>query len=50
MGSEEDGINQQLLKLSNEVYKVPMKGTIDSLNVSVATAIALYEMSRDTNA
>jgi len=34
------------LDLSNEVYRVPMNGTIDSLNVSVATAIALYEMGR----
>ena len=46
MGSEEDGISKNLLHLSNEVYSVPMKGTIDSLNVSVATAIALYEMGR----
>ena len=46
MGSEEDGISKNLLHLSNEVYSVHMKGTIDSLNVSVATAIALYEMGR----
>ncbi|MEC9187147.1 MAG: TrmH family RNA methyltransferase, partial [Bacteroidota bacterium] len=49
MGSEEDGISKNLLQLSNQVFKVPMKGTIDSLNVSVATAIALYEMGRTIN-
>ncbi len=49
MGSEEDGISKNLLQLSNEVYRVPMKGTIDSLNVSVAAAIALYEMGRTIN-
>ena len=49
MGSEQDGISKNLLQLSNQVFKVPMKGTIDSLNVSVATAIALYEMGRKIN-
>ena len=49
MGSEEDGISKNLIQLSNQVFKVPMKGTIDSLNVSVATAIALYEMGRTIN-
>jgi len=44
MGSEEDGIDPKLLQKSDLQFKIPMKGTIQSLNVSVATAIALHEM------
>ena len=46
MGSEEDGISDQLLRLADELASIPLKGKIGSLNVSVAAGIALYEVVR----
>jgi len=43
MGSEEKGISNQLLKVSDNKAKIPMAGEIASLNVSVAAGIILYE-------
>lgn len=49
VGSEEDGISNQLLKEADHVVKIPMRGKIESLNVSVATGIAIYEVLRQKN-
>lgn len=46
MGSEEDGISEGLLREADELVKIPMKGQIGSLNVSVAAGVALYEVLR----
>lgn len=46
MGSEEDGINSGLLKISDHHVKIQMSGTISSLNVGVAAGIGLYEISK----
>jgi 23S rRNA (guanosine2251-2'-O)-methyltransferase len=46
MGSEEDGISQDLLKMADVRAKIPMRGEISSLNVSVATGMILYERIR----
>jgi len=46
MGSEEDGISGEYLKRSDVRVLVPMRGTISSLNVSVATGIILFEVVR----
>jgi len=46
MGSEEKGIYPALLKICDEKIKIPMKGDFESLNVSVATGIILYEAMR----
>jgi len=46
MGSEEDGISDVLLRSADELVKIPMKGEIGSLNVSVAAGIAIYEVVR----
>ncbi len=43
MGSEEKGIYPALLKASDEKFKIPMSGGFESLNVSVATGMILYE-------
>lgn len=43
MGSEEKGIYPALLKICDEKIKIPMAGGFESLNVSVATGIILYE-------
>lgn len=49
MGSEEDGISPQLLKEADHLAKIPMKGKISSLNVSVAAGISIYEAIRQKN-
>ena len=46
MGSEQKGINKSIINLSNESVKLPMYGKIESLNVSVACGIFLYEVVR----
>ena len=46
MGSEQKGINKSVLNISDEVVKLPMYGKIQSLNVSVACGIFLYEVVR----
>lgn len=46
MGSEERGINPSVLKIVDEKAKLPMFGSIGSLNVSVACGAFLYETVR----
>jgi 23S rRNA (guanosine2251-2'-O)-methyltransferase len=46
MGSEEDGISEDIIRISNARAKIPMMGQIGSLNVSVATGVILYEVVR----
>lgn len=46
MGSEDRGINPSVLKIVDEKAKLPMFGTISSLNVSVACGAFLYETVR----
>mgnify|MGYP003890152509 CR=1 FL=1 len=49
MGSEEDGISSEYLKLSDEILKIPLTGKVQSLNVSVAAGIMMYEVVRQRN-
>lgn len=49
MGSEEDGVSNEYLKLCDKIVKLPMLGQIGSLNVSVATGALLYEVIRQRN-
>ena len=46
MGSEHRGINPSILKMVDYKAKLPLLGTIESLNVSVACGIFLYETVR----
>lgn len=46
MGSEGSGISELVRKNSDYIVSIPMQGHIDSLNVSVATGILLYEVRR----
>lgn len=46
MGSEDRGVNPSVLKIIDEKAKLPMYGTIESLNVSVACGAFLYEAVR----
>jgi len=43
MGSEDNGIYPALMKICDEKIKIPMAGSFESLNVSVATGMILYE-------
>lgn len=44
MGSEQDGVDSQLIKASDVNFKIPMMGSIASLNVSVACGIAIHKL------
>tara|TARA_B100001142_G_scaffold321470_1_gene368164 strand:- start:1178 stop:1918 length:741 start_codon:yes stop_codon:yes gene_type:complete len=46
VGSEEDGVSTELLKMSDAKAKIPLSNKISSLNVSVATGVILYEIIR----
>lgn len=46
MGSEEDGISNELIRISDHLAKIPMFGEIESLNVSVSAGILIYEAIR----
>jgi len=46
MGSEENGISTDLIRISDHLAKIPMYGEIESLNVSVSAGILLYEAVR----
>ena len=46
MGSEERGISNEVLKLCDEQLAIPMIGHIESLNVSAAAAVMLFEAVR----
>ena len=46
MGTEGKGIRQLIKKTCDQLVTIPMSGNIESLNVSVATGIALFETKR----
>jgi 23S rRNA (guanosine2251-2'-O)-methyltransferase len=49
MGSEDEGIRNEIIRISDHLAKIPMFGEIESLNVSVSTGIILYEAIRQRN-
>lgn len=46
MGNESRGVSEEAAKLSDKCIYIPMYGMIESLNVSVAAAVILYEIQR----
>lgn len=46
VGNEVDGVSQEALALADMVVEIPMRGEKESLNVSVATGIALFQLSQ----
>lgn len=46
MGAEENGISKEVLKLCDEQLAIPLIGHIESLNVSAAAAVMLFEVVR----
>lgn len=49
MGSEEHGIYKDNLELCDTKVRIPLAGSIESLNVSVAAGVMLYEAVRQRN-
>lgn len=50
MGSEEDGIRNEIIRIADHLAKIPMFGEIESLNVSVSSGIIIYEAIRQRGA
>lgn len=46
MGSEGEGLRRLTRERCDEVFSIPMQGCVESLNVSVATGVILYEVLR----
>lgn len=43
MGSEEKGVSKDVLRTADDLVKIPVLGKIESLNVSVAAGVLMYE-------
>ena len=50
MGAEGSGLRRLTLESCDHLVKLPMQGQVESLNVSVATGVCLYEMLRSRSA
>ena len=48
-GNEANGVSDELLKETTNYIKIPMKGSIESLNVSISVAVICYEMMRQNS-
>lgn len=44
MGSEGSGMSKEMAGVCTQLVKIPMAGRLDSLNLAVATALALYQI------
>ena len=49
MGSEGKGMRRLTREACDELVSIPMQGSVESLNISVATAVCLYEIRRQLN-
>jgi tRNA (guanosine-2'-O-)-methyltransferase len=50
MGNEHRGVSKEAEELADEKFYIPMYGMVQSLNVSVSTAITIYEALRQRTA
>ena len=46
LGNEVEGLSKEILKYADKIIAIPMYGQKESLNVSVAAGIALYEITK----
>lgn len=46
LGNEHRGVSEEAVKLADKKFLIPMCGMVQSLNVSVASAVVLYEAFR----
>lgn len=49
LGSEENGISKEYMRWVDQKVKIPMSGNTESLNVSVAAGIIIFEVVRQRN-
>ena len=49
MGSEGKGMRRLTKELCDDIFSIPMLGQVESLNVSVASGICMYEINRKRN-
>lgn len=49
MGSEDKGISKGIISLSQDIIKIPISNSIDSLNVSSAFSVVIFEILRQRN-
>lgn len=45
-GNEHRGVSEEMISMADELFYIPMRGMVQSLNVSVAVAVTLYECQR----
>ncbi len=50
LGAEGDGMRQLTAKTCDQLVSIPMRGAVESLNVSVASGVCLYEALRQRTA
>ena len=50
LGAEGDGMRQLTAKTCDQLVSIPMRGAVESLNVSVASGVCLYEALRQRSA
>jgi 23S rRNA (guanosine2251-2'-O)-methyltransferase len=46
LGAEGEGMRQLTRKTCDQLVRIPMQGAVESLNVSVASGVCLYESLR----
>ena len=46
MGSEDLGISKGLKNACDVIYSIPVYGSVDCLNISVASGVILYEVAK----
>lgn len=46
VGNEANGVSEEFLKKADSVVRIPMAGSIESMNVAVATGIMMYEIAK----
>ncbi len=46
MGAEDEGVSNEIIRICDDLVKIPQFGTIQSLNVSVACGVMIYEVIR----
>jgi 23S rRNA (guanosine2251-2'-O)-methyltransferase len=49
MGSEGSGMRRLTTDTCDQILKIPMRGYVDCLNISVATGVCLFEIQRQRN-
>ena len=46
IGNESNGVSQEVIDISTELIKIPILGSAESLNASIAAAVIMYEVVR----